>query len=146
MTNDEATNAIFARWINLWPAASGGVAYATDNNIGAEQVDQPFARVGIVSLDSEQRSLGGRGNRRWNHEGMIEVRLSGPINAGRGQLDALAKIVRTIYQGERFGEAPPAEEGVTTQAAAISELRRDRESPSRWLLVVTIPFEYTEIS
>lgn len=145
MTPEGASRAIFARWITMWPTASSGVAYATDNNVAGEPQGSPFARVSIISGDSSQRTLGGAGNRRFTNEGVIEVRLSGPVNAGRGTLDALALKVRDIFQSTRFGEDAPAEEGIETQATSIGELRRDRQAPNRWLIVCETPFEYTEV-
>ncbi len=143
MSPAEAARAVFARWINTWPTLSSGVPYTLDN-VAAAEGDGYFARVALVSLGSEQETLGPPGKRKWLHEGLIDVRLSGPVNVGRGQLDILAGYVTSIYRGVRFGTLA-GEQGVTTEATDISELRRDREAPHRWILTASTPCRWTEI-
>lgn len=143
MTPVQASQAIFARWVALWPGLSGSVPYSVDNLIVPEAAT--FASVALISLDSEQTTLGPPGRRKWEHTGIIEVRLHGPIAVGRSQLDLLGQHVATIYRGRRFGYAA-GEQGITTHATVVAELRRDRDSGNRWILTASTPFEYTEIA
>lgn len=143
MTPAEAAQAINARFLSMWPSLSGDVPCAVDNVVRAEQ--ETFARLAIISLEADQASLGPVGRRRWEHTGIIEVRLHGPINAGRKPLDLLAGYVRTIFRGVRFGYTA-GQHGITTHGTAVSELRRDRDSPNRWILTASTPFEFTEIA
>jgi hypothetical protein len=143
VTQEEASAAVFARWLALWPSLSGAVPYSVDTLVVPESI--PHARVAIRSLPSDQHTLGAAGNRKWIRTGLVDVRLVGPINAGRGSLDRLAGHVRTIFEGKRIG--PTARDrGITTHATSISELRRDRDAPQLWILGCTTPFEYYEIS
>ena len=159
MDQATASQAIFRRWIEKWPvftadlelpggsidggfAPPTGVPYSLDNLVRPEQ--PLFARCGILSLDSEQWTLAPKGKgRTWQRTGMIVVRLNGPTNKGRVDLDLLAGIVRRIFEGEAIG-AKLGDQGVITHAMSPSELRRDVESPNHWLLACTTPFEYYE--
>lgn len=160
MDRSEANSAIIRAWMMQWPTKSASVTgasvpYSTDFNVKAETQATPaeyFARLAIVSLDSEQRSLGPiprvgqRGRRTWTHNLVIEVRLSGPLNEGREKLDDLSKCVSQIYQGRRLGRRTTSEKGVTTHECAVAELRRDSEASHRAVLLCTISAEFTEIA
>lgn len=141
MDASAASRAIFRRWIAFWPAQSGGVEYSTDNNLKPEVV--PHARVAIVSLDSEQYTLGPKGNRKWQRLGFIEVRLVDNLHTGRKLLDQLTGAVREIFEGVRFASGP-GEDGIVTHASSVAELRREPDSDQLWLVTVTTPFEYYE--
>jgi hypothetical protein len=140
----EASQAIFQRWITMWPALSGSVPYSTDGNVASEGAGY-FARVAIVTDDTEQATLGRVGSRRWSHDGLLEVRLSGPLGEGRGPVDALAELVREIYQGKRFGKTA-RERGIVTHAMSTAPVRGGAQAKTRWTLLCTIPFDYFERS
>ncbi len=144
MTPTEAHRAINARWHSLWPGLSDGIAYSTDNTVMPEG-NGYFARLAVISLDTEQHTLGPAPHRWWTHQGTIEVRLSGPVNVGRDPMDILAGHVRQIYQGVRIGRTA-GEKGVVTEAMSIAEVRRGVESTGKWLLLCTTPFSFVEIS
>ncbi len=138
-----ASEAIFSRWITLWPGLSSGVPYSFDNIAVPE--DETHAHVGIVSLPSEQWTLS-REHRKWHRPGLIEVRLTGPLNEGRKNLDILAGVVRAIYQGKRFGDVLGVDEGVITHATSVNELKRDRDATQLWILSCVTPCEWWEIA
>lgn len=137
----EATRAIFKRWLDVWPTKSGGVPYVLDATTKSEA--PVFARVAVISLSSVQATLGPEGNRRWDHTGLISVRLSCPIGQGRGQLDELAKVVTKIYSGKRLGRRA-RERGVVTHATSVNEERNSKEAAHRWILICATDFEFTE--
>ncbi len=142
----DAHAAIYVRWMQQWPGLSGGVGYSTDNNVAVEgQVADYFAKASIISFDAEQLTIAKRGKRKFLHEGLIEVRLTGPMSVGRGPLDVLADHVSTIYNATRFADIPGREQGITTEATSAAELRRDPESVHRWILTCTTPFRFTRI-
>lgn len=169
MDNQQASRAINRYWIEEWPTRSAavmtafsipaiagvtGIRFATDTNKAKEMKASPdefFARIAIISYESEKRSLGPipkkgqRGRRRFDHAGTIEVRISGPTIMGRDPFDAFAKVVRQMFQGRRIGEIQGREIGVSTQESEVDELRRDREAAGRWVITVSTDFEYTEI-
>jgi hypothetical protein len=149
MNTAEASKAIFAAWMTQWPAlalAAVGidVPYTVDN-ISKPEGDELFARVRIISLDSQEASIGPRNRARVEHSGLIEVRLSEKPNNGRERLDLLAGAVRQIYQKRRLGRTRH-EKGVVTHATQPSELTRDKESTGRWIISYSTPFEFIEIN
>jgi hypothetical protein len=141
-----ATQAIFKRWIQQWPGLTtssdfpSGVPYTFDNVAAPE--GETLARVGIISQDTEQWTLG-RENRKWLNPAFIDVRLSGPLNTGRKPSDKLVKAVRAIYQGKRFGEHP-GEEGIICHACSVNELKRDRDAAQLWIVSIVCPYEWIE--
>lgn len=146
MNQAEASAAILNRWQATWSGLTGGVASSYDNIVVPQTL--PRAAVNIISLDSDQATMGRRV--KMLREGMIEVRLYGPPNVGRRQLDELAGHVRTVFERRKIGRsgAPTTQitRRVKTHAATVNELRRDRDSSEMWILSVTIPFEFWEIS
>jgi hypothetical protein len=167
MTPFTVSKAINTRFISNWVAAcarasaksiaQGGAAIPTVpytvDNIRAQEGNALFARLRIVSLTSNQRTLGPRqkrtdpqqkgARRSWEHTGLIEVRITGPLNVGRGEGDLLAGEVRELFQGVRFGNTV-GRQGITTEETEINELQRDKESPHRWILLCSTPFSYIE--
>lgn len=148
MDHLDASDAINKRWLQLWPAMSlaavgVSVAYSTDNVVKAEG-GALFARMAIISLDTEQETMGPVGRKRTANTGIIEVRLSCLPNAGTTEIKTLARVVKKIFRG-RIGKRP-GERGVSCRATAISELRRDTESTGRWIISTSTPFDYTELT
>ncbi len=144
MTPLEAEKAINARWMALWPGLSGDIPYTLDNLIRSDE-PPTFARLQIISLGEEQTTLNRPGFRKFEHSGIIEVKIYGPINIGRSAMTTLGMAVRTIFRATRFGNSS-GEQGVTTHATEVSEIRNDREVKHRWVMVASTPFEYTEIA
>ena len=134
----QAVKAIQRRWLDVWPTVAPSVGYAFDYDVKAEGAY--FARLAVTHVGAEQRTMGREGARRFQRLGMIDVRLSGPINEGRGALDALAQKVIETFEARRFGKKA-GEHGVVTHAAALGELRRDKPAPQSWILSVVTPFE-----
>ncbi len=142
MDQTQSSQAINRRWLEMWPALAPAVPYALDNIVKPD--GNTYAQLSIVSGASEQWTMGPTGKRKWQRTGFVQVRLTGPINVGRGPLDDLAKHVRTIYEGVRFGKKV-GEHGIVTHESSISELRRDKDSNQLWILTVTTPFEFYEV-
>lgn len=146
MTPGDAYKAILQRWISTWHTLVGGtqaaptIPYAVDNR----KLQQPatrFASVEIVNVGSDQATMGAPGFRRFERLGFIDVRLFGPRDQGRGQLDALAEHVRTLYESTRLG-AIGEDRGLVTYAMDTTEIRNDPEFPDLWCLLCRIPFYY----
>jgi len=141
MNSAQANAAIIKRWLDAWPGASSNVPFSVDNIVKPEA--STYAIMEILSLDTQQVTLGRKAKVR--HDGIIQIRLVGPVNAGRGALDLLAQAVRVVLQRRRIGANPPHEMGIVTQIAEDAELRRDREAPGSWVLAVSVPFHYHEV-
>lgn len=147
MTPSQAASQVFAAFHTKWPLLVGVdgsgaalVPYSIDNTLKSDSTRS--ARVMFTETLSEQQTLGKLA--RFENTGVIEVRLTGPLNEGRGPLDELAGFVRSIYERKRLG-ARVRDGGVITQAVSIAPLRRDGESRRLWLLSCTAPFTYYEI-
>lgn len=143
----ESTAAIFERWRTTWPGLSSNVPYSFDNVTAPQTL--PRAAVNIISLDSDQQTLGPRA--KVLREGMIEVRLYGRRGVGRLELDTLAVHVKTVFERRKLGRVGGSTivgrtNRVITHTASVNELRRDRDSGELWILSVTIPFDYVDVS
>lgn len=148
MNQLEATQAIFERWRTTWPGLTSNVPSSLDNVVSPQDA-LPRAVVNIISLDSEQQTLGPRA--KMLREGLIEVRLYGRKGVGRGELDQLATHARVVFERRKLGRVGSATtlgttNRVKTFAATVNELRRDRDSGELWILSVTIPFEFVEVT
>lgn len=145
MNQAEATRAIFDHWVGMWPSLSGGIPYSLDNT--AVPIARPCAVVNIISLDSEQYTLGPRA--KVLREGMIDVRIYDKVGVGRGGADELATHARTIFERRRIGTGGDPAVGstrrVVTHAGSVNELRRDREAGGLWVLSVTFPYEFYDV-
>lgn len=137
MRQSDATAAIFSRWLTLWPSLQPTVAFAFDNDDAAEAL--PFARVAVLSLDSEIYTLGPLGTQQ--RKGYIDVRLETALDIGRKLGDQLVDSVRAIYERVRFASGP-GEDGIITHATVVSELRRDRDGVQMWVVQAVTPFEF----
>lgn len=148
MTGPEAHKAILQRWMSLWHTYVGGtqaaptVPYEIDNRKLAQPA-ATFARVEITNLGGDQATLGPVGQRIFERQGFIEVRLYGPRDQGRGGTDTLVEYVRAIYESTRIG-AIGEERGVVTYALTPREVRDDKEFPDLWCMLCRVPFEYRE--
>lgn len=149
MNRVEAVDAIKRRWLLMWPTRSAAivgsvVASSFDNVTKTEETY--FAKLTVKGIGSIQRTMGIRGNRRFDRWGNIEVRISGPTNEGTKKTDLLALAVQRIYESVRFGFKQNTR-GVVTHACTITEPRTSSgPSSSSWIVIATIPFEYTEVA
>lgn len=149
MTPAQASTAVFkrfrARWTVLEPDLATKVAY--DNLTFSENdANETYVRVAIISLDSEPWTIGGKGQAKVKRNGLIQVRINTSTNAGRKRGDDLSQQVVKIFQAVRFGVLQGRDEGITTQISSVEELRRDSEAPHLWILNVTTPFEYYDLT
>lgn len=147
MTPGQAVKAIQQRWLERWPAASlaaigEAVPFSLDNATKSDA--RYFARLKITSGTSEQWTMGQTGNRKFQRTGFIDVRISGPVGDGRGNLDDLAHEVTEIYEAVRFGKRA-GEHGVQTFASSPAELTKDKQAPQSWIVQVVTPFEFFEV-
>lgn len=146
MTPANAYKAILQTFIIGWPLKVGGtqtaptVPYSIDNR-RLTQPTPPFAQVDIVNINSDQRTMGRTGRRRFERIGFIDVRLFGVRDQGRGPLDVLAGYVVELFESTSLG-AVGEDRGVRTYATTVTEVRDSKEFPDLWCLLCRTPFEY----
>lgn len=132
MTELEAIEAIYQRWVDTWPGLQPLVPYSFANEAAATQ--GAFVLVMVEHADSEQGTQGRAPFRRFDRRGHIVVTLYAPVNAGRRQLAEMAGSVRDVFEGLSIGD-------VETYATSTSELA---ETGSHARAELRTPFWYTE--
>lgn len=142
MTEYDAIKAIHQRWMQQWPGLSTNQPYVFDSDVFDEPVNA-YARLSVTLTGDEQHTLGAAPNRKFLRTGQIDVKLFGSANLGRGPLDQTAALVRTIFEGARFG-ATGTEDGVVCYASSSKELKSQTDA-QWWLLLVSTPFEFFEV-
>lgn len=111
MKDDEATNAIFQRFIDVWPTLTA-VPYVFEDE-GADDVTR-YVRVQKNSTVSVQKTLGANpGNLLVERHGTVKVKVNVPSDEGRTAtpdgLDLLIRYVKAVFEFKRFGAgASPA--------------------------------------
>lgn len=98
-----------------WPAASGGVPFALENE--AFPTSDTFVLLTIQPTVSQQTTMGPRGTRRIERKGWIQAKLWGPVNTGSAGLAALGDVVQSILELKSLPSPVPNDEPVTTFAA-----------------------------
>lgn len=139
MNQYEARKAIAQRWIAMWPGLSGGVPYGIDVDSIVE--DATYARLSIDFEDSEQRTLGSIGNRKFTRPGSLIVELYAPPDSGAKTLDQLAQHVVTMFEGARFG-AVGTEDGIVCFASTRGRLASTVQHAT---LSIGVDFEFYEV-
>jgi hypothetical protein len=142
MSPDEMITAVCKRWVALWPTLEPAVDYQLPNTVKPLPATY-FARLRVIHLETTQRTIGREGGRKYETEALIDVRLSGPVGDGAKRLYQLAKHVRQVFQGRRFGRRAN-DFGIVTHAMSLAELYRDPEAQHLFVLTATTPFEYYE--
>lgn len=136
MTEAQAIRLISNTFRDAWPAASGNLPLALDNE--AMPSADSYATLSVKHTTSQQMTMGPVGSRRFRRDGHIYVKLWGPVDAGRAGLSALVGAVRIILEAVSLVVGSDA---LTTQAAYTRELGADGKW---WMCVVQIPFWYVE--
>lgn len=137
MKLDEAVKTIYLRWMALWPGLSTNIPYVFDNDAQPETAPS-FARVSVQTLPTRKWTMGQTS--KYRRDGLINVKLSGPSNAGRKTVDVLAGYVITIFEGKRFGTSA-GEEGIVCRTSSPTEIGSDGQF---WTLLVATEFDYYE--
>lgn len=130
-TVNEATEAIFQRWIDQWASTT---SYAFEGESFDPPATDPWARVSVRHVESEQETLGPAGGRRFLRPGSAMVKLYGRNDRGRRELDLLGQQARAVFEGMSFS-------GVSFQAGTVREGTPEGELLLR---VVEVPFFYEE--
>lgn len=131
-TLNEAREAIYQRWADNSPLPSA--QYVFEANAFSPPTLNPWARVSVLHVESEQETLGPSGSRRFLRPGSAIVKLYGRKDRGRRELDLLAQSSRAVFEGTSFS-------GLNFMGATA----REGQDEGEWLVaVIEAPFFYEE--
>lgn len=135
MTLAEAIEAICARWKTQWEAAYPAVPYSFPNEAVTPPADgSAYVALAINEETSRQASLAPIGDRRFERNGRVLIRIGVPADGGQKLLAQYVKTARDVFEGVSFG-------GVNTFAVSS----RPSGTDGRWFYsVVDAPFRYYE--
>lgn len=93
----DARESIYQQFVTDWGANS---AYTFDNEAFTPPVSGPWVRLVVRHAASEQTSLGGVGNRKFDREGLVLIQVFGRLDRGTKTVDDLAELALAIYEGK----------------------------------------------
>lgn len=140
MTEAQAIELVFARWVSVWPGLHPEVPFTLDNE--ASTASDLWARISFQHNTGIQISQGGIGTRRFEYTGVIWVQLFGAVDRGRKPLSDLVPDIQTVFDSLSLASPVVGDEPLTTGAAAT------RESPTdnRWVMQSSlIPARYYQL-
>lgn len=155
MTESQAIEAIYQRWIDGWlplhpsnQADPNHVPFVFDN----EELASPpavWARVSVAHTSRIQGSMGPPGGRRFEVRGVIAVQLFGAFNVGRKPLAVLADDVRSVLEaiGIVVGTEMIYTYASETRLARLERFALGFENPASgdyFQSVVITPFMYEQ--
>jgi hypothetical protein len=138
MQLEDATKAIYQRWMTEWASTGGGVPYVFDNDV-ADQSEPSYMRVSISLLGSQRTTIGA--TRKYRRAGSINVKANSPANNGRKRAEQLATLAKTVFEGKRFGQTVGEPEGIVCDVATFQEIGSDGQF---WTVLVQIDFHWYE--
>lgn len=141
MKQSDCRKAILQRWMTLWPGLSGNVPYVFDRD--AFDAVTTYARVELDFVDEVQQTYGQPGNRKFLGSGSLSVLLHVVGDSGTANADALAELVRQMFQTVRFGVAG-GEEGVTT-FATVAHVVPNKSDAQITVMLAETGFEYFDV-
>ena len=143
MTEVQMRELVSAAFAAAWPAASGGVPFALENE--ALPSSNTFVQLTITPTTSAQATHGKRGNRKVTRRGWIQVKMWGPANAGSAGLAGLGDIAQSILEMTSFPSPVPGDDPVTTLASDGARRLGGSDEDGRWYMgVVRVPFVFFE--
>lgn len=111
-TSNEAKQAINDRFIAEWGVKT---TYSLPNEPFTQPTpDLPWVRLTAINVDGGQETLGKKGNRKYERQGIIIANVFTPLEEGTSLGDALATDIQNIFEGERFN-------GVTVNNSRVRE-------------------------
>lgn len=135
MTFEQASDDIQSMMMEAWLTTTFQVFWESvrgDRDTG----DDPWACAFVRHASGEQATLGGRGNRSFNRNGVLIVQIFTPVGKGLHESYRLAKVVTDAFEGNH------SPLGVWFRRVRINEQGKDGQFQQ---LNVTVEFEYNEV-
>lgn len=134
---------VSATFLEAWRATQPDVDVALENE-GRALPPVGSGSLVLLTIDvttATQRTQGGRGIRRVQRGGAIQLKFWTPANAGSGPAAQLGDAARTILELVTLPSPVPGDEALVTQGAMPSRGAED----GRWYMtLLRIPFWYVE--
>lgn len=96
-----ARESIYQQFVTDWAATS---AFTFDNEAFTPPVSDPWVRLVVRHAASQQASLGGVGNRKFDREGLVLIQVFGRLDRGTKEVDDLAEKALAIYEGKTIDQ------------------------------------------
>lgn len=133
----QAREAMYQAFVDVWDPVGGPLksAYTFDNEQFDPPTDASWVRMTVRHNDSDQNTLGRKGNRKFGRPGSVLIQVFTPTDTGRS-VDALADDARDIFEGNALA-------GTTVRfyGATVREAGKD----GKWdLTIVEAPFDYEQ--
>jgi hypothetical protein len=122
MTPNAAKEAIYNRFITLWTSKTTVIL---DNEGIAPPDNAAHVFLTVKSTFNNQRTLGGSGNRKYDRNAIIFVKINTLANTGISTSEGYVKDVLDIFEGVSFS-------GVICNNSQVSELGSD----GKWYSVI----------
>ncbi len=104
LTYEQANDEMLTLFKTAWETDD----YASTFQIYYESVDQerpvgeqPLCRIWIRHASGQQRSLGGRGQRKFDRRGQVQIEILTPTGKGLSDSYRLAKVAADAFEGQR---------------------------------------------
>ena len=96
-TENQARESIYQEFITQW-------ANQTDVTFENESFtpDGNYVRVTVRGLPSNQRTMGGTGNRRFRRNALVFVQIFTPVGEGRRVSGDLTELAKDVFEGRTF--------------------------------------------
>lgn len=117
-----ARESIYQRASDNWGSTS---PFCFANETFVPTAGTAWVRFIVEQAESEQRTLGGAGNRRFERDGVIRAQINVPLDSGLREADELGAVVIAIFEGVTF-------QGVWTGAARTREAGKVEVEGLNW--------------
>jgi hypothetical protein len=104
-TLGQARERIYESFVTDWGATS---AFTFDNEEFDPPTGTPWVRLAVRHTASNQETLGGIGQRKYERIGSVFVQCFTPLDSGVASADNLASIARAVFEGKTLAPAGEA--------------------------------------
>lgn len=134
---EDAKILISKRWLVEFPKLAPDVPTVMDNE-AADETMPSYVRLSFQSMTPRQTTMGAKGTRRIERNGLVALKLNVTPDQGSNGADKLFKHVQAVLELERIAASAP-DDFVELREADPREIGLDGQF---WTLLVTIPFRF----
>lgn len=131
----EAENVVLSQWITEWGTTTPFAFTEERQPSTVSRGETDWALVQVVDVEREQQTLNKDGIRRFLSEAVVSITIYTPSGKGTARALALAQQAREVFEGKRIG----------VLSFLPAQVERLGSIPPEYLVLVTCPFDYTEV-